>query len=87
MIRHSSCRTSASGQIAKERLLQMMLEEHTQCSQELLDYMEQDLLHVLSKYIPVSEDNFHLFLKRGRDTTLLLAATRLSLQPSAFLNS
>ena len=68
MVRHSlQSQAVRSGKTAKERLIQMMLEEHTQCTPETLSCMEHDITKTISKYLPVSEKNICLYLKRNRD--------------------
>ena len=52
----------------------MMLEEHTQCTPETLSCMEHDI----SKYLPVSEKNICLYLKRNAGKILLFTVTELS---------
>ena len=66
MVRHSlPSQAVRSGKTAKERLIQMMLEEHTQCTPETLSCMEHDITKTISKYLPVSEKNICLYLKRN----------------------
>ena len=67
MVRHSlPSQAVRSGKTAKERLIQMMLEEHTQCTPETLSCMEHDITKTISKYLPVSE-SFQQSKKADRD--------------------
>ena len=69
MVRHSlQSQAVRSGKTAKERLIQMMLEEHTQCT----------ITKTISKYLPVSEKNICLYLKRNAGKILLFTVTELS---------
>ena len=56
----------------------MMLEEHTQCTPETLSCMEHDITKTISKYLPVSEKNICLYLKRNAGKILLFTVTELS---------
>lgn len=67
-----------SGETAKERLIQMMLEEHTQCTPEVLGCLEHDITRTISKYLPVSEKDIRLYLKRSTGKILLFTVTELS---------
>lgn len=79
MVRHSlQSQAVRSGKTAKERLIQMMLEEHTQCTPETLSCMEHDITKTISKYLPVSEKNICLYLKRNAGKILLFTVTELS---------
>lgn len=79
MVRHSlPSQAVRSGKTAKERLIQMMLEGHTQCTPETLSCMEHDITKTISKYLPVSEKNICLYLKRNAGKILLFTVTELS---------
>lgn len=79
MIRHPiPSQGIRSGKTAKERLIQMMLEEHTQCTPEVLNCLEHDITKTISKYLPVSEKNICLYLKRSAGKILLFTVTELS---------
>ena len=56
----------------------MMLEEHTQCTPETLSCMEHDITKTISKYLPVSEKNICLYLKRNAGKILLFTVTEQS---------
>lgn len=56
----------------------MMLEEHTQCTPETLSCMEHDITKTISKYLPVSEKNICLYLKRNAGKIFLFTVTELS---------
>lgn len=53
----------------------MMLEEHTQCTPETLSCMEHDITKTISKYLPVSEKNICLYLKRNAGKFILFTVT------------
>jgi septum formation topological specificity factor MinE len=79
MVRHSlPTQGIRSGKTAKERLIQMMLEEHTQCTPQVLSCMEHDLTRTISKYLPVSDKNICLYVKRSAGRILLFTVTELS---------
>lgn len=78
MIRHSlPSQGIRSGKTAKERLIQMMLEEHTQCTPEMLTCLEHDVTRTISKYLPVSEKDSRLYIKRSAGRVFFFTATEL----------
>ena len=78
MIRHPApTKGMRSGKTAKERLIQMMLEEQTQCTPEVLNCLEHDITKTISKYMPVSERNMSLYVKRSAGKIFLFTVTEL----------
>ena len=54
----------SSVSIAKERLLHLVTCDRISVLPESYDVISNELYHVLSKYIPVTEDDFHVEINR-----------------------
>ena len=77
MVRHSlPSQAVRSGKTAKERLIQMMLEEHTQCTP--IKNMKHNIKKTITKKQKVKKKNICLYLKRNAGKILLFTVTELS---------
>ena len=54
----------SSVSIAKERLLHLVTSDRVSTLPESYDMISRELYNVLSKYIEITEDNFHIEINR-----------------------
>lgn len=68
-----------SGDIAKDRLKVLLISDRINCSPHTLNLMKQDIVHCISKYMSIDEDNTEIVLKknnkRGKNKKPSLYAT------------
>lgn len=54
----------SSVSIAKHRLKSLVTSDRVCCLPELYDTIRRELYHILSRYIELTEDDFHIEIKR-----------------------
>ena len=54
----------SSVSIAKERLLHLVTSDRVSVLPESYDMISKDLYHVLSRYIPITKDDFYVEINR-----------------------
>lgn len=54
-----------SGDIAKDRLKVLLISDRINCSPHTLHLMKQDIIHCISKYMSIDEDNMEIVLKKN----------------------
>ena len=54
-----------SGDIAKDRLKVLLISDRINCSPHTLNLMKQDIIHCISKYMSIDEDNMEIVLKKN----------------------
>lgn len=54
-----------SGDIAKDRLKVLLISDRINCSPYTLNLMKQDIIHCISKYMSIDEDNMEIVLKKN----------------------
>lgn len=57
-----------SGNVARNRLENVMLQEHLDIPPELIDIMKRDIMITLQKYIKVKEQDFDIKWSRANET-------------------
>ena len=55
---------SSSVSIAKNRLRALVVSDRVQCTPSVYDHICRDLYETLSKYVELTEDNFHVEIYR-----------------------
>lgn len=56
----------SSVSIAKNRLKQLLTTDRVLCKPECYDIMSKEIYNIVSKYIDVTEDKFHIEIERTR---------------------
>ena len=59
-------RKKSSGFIAKNRLRQLVTTDRVLCLPDSYDRIRMEIFNVLSKYIDITEDKFHIEIERKR---------------------
>ena len=55
---------SSSVSIAKNRLRALVVSDRVQCTPSVYDHICRDLYQTLSKYVELTEDDFHMEISR-----------------------
>ncbi len=50
--------------VAKERLKNLLISDRMQCAPEVVDKLEGDLYHTVSKYLDIQRENFDITVTR-----------------------
>ena len=54
-----------SSSIAKDRLKILLISDRVNCSPQTLNFIKQDLIHSISKYMSIDEEHVEIILKKN----------------------
>ncbi len=66
---------AASGNLAKDRLKLLLLSERMDCSPQMILMLRNDVIHTISKYVPIDEE--HVILQMTQTPPALSATIPL----------
>lgn len=55
----------SSGNYAKDRLKYLLVSDKTNCSKDVLEQLQTDILDVVSRYFDIDSEKFEVFIKQN----------------------
>ena len=66
-------RSAASANVAKQRLVEVLVQDHVKLTPEVMDAIRADILRILSRHLDIDADKLQINLTRGERGDALVA--------------